>query len=611
LSIIGSGMVYAAFRTPSILLSFEAANLKQGSGTVVYFDGSVQKKTEYSVKEQDDVVHLYVAELKAASVDTVTIYTPDGSSRFDIEKISLAGEKSKYSWDKQGNCLHHVSNAQSSLKESCDDIETKISVKPGSAVISGIPQQLKEIDPYPLSLIVLASAVLLAVSGLWFVAGMHKAGSSANPAFIAASRMMWLLLAWLYIYRMYVIHKYAVDAPYLDEWLFFVRDGLPQGLTWDWLTKFYVNHRIIPTKLLAWLNYEIFRLDFAKAIFINGILFGVLLCVLVKLKHSIVGRDAFPLFPAFMVFMMSTIAYQNDMWGFQSQFHIVLLFQVAALYYSFNYTRGFGSVLCSSLMSLMAMFSFSAGVIYAFIGLVTSTAYIARSVRDCQIEMKRGVSLLFVIWGIIGPAMLFWFQGFNLEPVEWSQKPVYPDSLKFWDSFMNHLSYGFGFSGEGILSGIICLVVVLLPVILMLYDHETRWQPATWRLLTAIAGTLAVLGAISMGRSDLIGKKIPRYAEIAYLLIPYAAMAWWFALRKFRIRTACLVVFWVCCMVSYREFWSLDMYRQFRQTGMETLMCSEHYFLTGIEDRACYDIPYELLGQARKMNVRFTSALPP
>jgi hypothetical protein len=607
---MGSGLIYVSFRTPRIVLSFEAGNLKQGNGSVVYSGGNVQKIKEYSVLDGDGAVHLYVVEFNGTSVDTVAIHPPNGSSGFEIEKISLAGGTSRYSWDKQGTCSYYSSKADPPVRESCGGIDTKIAMNADSAVvISGIPQRLKVVDPYSVALIAVASGFAFFLSGLWLVKGMDKNGRSYGLPVIAASRGIWLLLVWLYLFRMYIIRKYAVDAPYLDEWIYFRQDWLPQGVTLEWLARFHVNHRIIPTKLIAWLNFEIFRLDFAKGILFNGVLFGLLLCAIVKLKNTIVGQNEFPMFPAFMVFMMSAIAYQNDMWGFQSQFHIVLLLNAIALCCSFIYTRGIGLTICGSLANVLAMYSFSAGVIFAFIGLLTSTVYVVMSVWSSRMERVRGASVLLVTWGIIGSAMLLWFRGFTLEPTEWSQKPVYPTSFKFWDSFLNHLSYGFGVSSEGVTAGVICLVVVLLPVALIMHDQETRWQPATWQLLTAIAGTLAVLGAISMGRSELIGKKIPRYAEIAYLLIPYASMAWWFALRKNRMRTACLAVFWLCCMVSYREQWSLEMYRQFRQTGMETLMCAEHYVTTGIEDRACYDIPYENLDQARKMNIHFTSGL--
>ena len=58
--------------------------------------------------------------------------------------------------------------------------------------------------------------------------------------------------------------------------------------------------------------------------------------------------------------------------------------------------------------------------------------------------------------------------------------------------FLNLLSFGFGFDIESPLPGVICLVVLLGPILLLLKDNATRWEPATWRVLTALAGSLAL-----------------------------------------------------------------------------------------------------------------------
>jgi hypothetical protein len=181
----------------------------------------------------------------------------------------------------------------------------------------------------------------------------------------------------------------------------------------------------------------------------------------------------------------------------------------------------------------------------------------------------------------------------------------------FWKCFINLVGLGFGFREEGLFSGILCLTISLLPCFLLFYKNNTRWETSTWQIVTAILGILAALAAICIGRGSLLGSsKSSRYAEFAFLLIPYSSIAWWLLLKGSNRRGVFLTVLWVFCLITYRDDWAASViYRDIEQLDLKTLECVESYSL-GVGDGLCPETYPEPIGKyydrAKKYGVNFT-----
>lgn len=604
--VIGLIVFYAGAYKP-VLLVLETKSLETGKGQVIVTGprANEQYNLEFDLIDDTGETRVQVVELPAARLNSLEIVPLTRKGAVAFGKVTLSNGAIRYSWDEQGQCSQHEVDSNAFGKQPCDAGSPSLAVVDESSVaISVVPKNFSARSLGARVCMALSAAFGLFLSGIWLLSS-YSGASWAECLKSCGNKILWLVFAGIYLYQFSLIVKYAVDAPYLDEWIFFEPNALPQGLTWRWLFDFYVTHRIVPTKLIAWLNLKLFGLDFAKAIIFNYLLFGLLLAALMRLKQKIVGNDSFAFFSTFMLFLLSPIAYQNHMWGFTSQFHLVLLFSTLALYHAYDRNLTTRSTVVFCLFSVLAMYTFSAGAVFAIAYLLSRSVYIIANLTMSRIERHKGGTALCTSWVVVGGGLLFWFQGFQVQPTAWSQPLVFPSELKFWEYLLNVVSLGFGITTEGLLPGVVCLIVAIMPLVILAARKETRWLPSTWHVLTAILGIIAVLSAISMGRSDLIGNKIPRYAEIAFLLIPYGALAWWLALKDQTYRPYVLSALWLACCVSYLDDWSTGIYADFRRTGIETLMCSEHYY-QGFEEGACADIPYSNLDQAKMLDVKFT-----
>lgn len=592
-----------------VVLVLEIVSLKSCQGGVIANEAGNGKlhRLQYDVFDGSGVSRTYVVELPPRIFKDLTILPVNPENGYSLKQVKLSNDSVWYSWDEKGLCTQR-SEGHSDWDACNGSFPQLASAKDSGIVISGIPDHYFETSLLARSAMAVFVSLMSCLALVWLT--YSPAGYSFRGSFqVMAARIMWIAFSIMFIYQFSVIIKYAVDAPYLDEWIYFTPDALAQGLTWKWVTEFYVNHRIIPTKLLAWANLKLFNLNFAGAIIFNYILFGGLLLAIIKLKIKMLGKQQFRFFPAFMFFLLSPIAYQNHMWGFTSQFHLVLLFFIIALIYAFPGKITINSTIAFVAFAVLAMYSFSAGVIVAVVCLACRSLFLTRSIISGEIEKNTGYLAIAVSVFIIGIALLIWFQGFSLQPAAWSQKPVFPDDPRFWNYFFNLVSLGFGFMAESVSAGIACLILVVFPVIMLIITRKSRWLPSTWMMLAAILSVLAVLATISMGRSTLIESKIPRYAEVAFLLIPFTAISWWLALEREWLKHSVLTILWLSCMISYSDDWSTKIYKEFRQTGLETLMCAEHYYADGKEEPACIDIPYSYLEQARKIKARFTQSM--
>jgi hypothetical protein len=441
-------------------------------------------------------------------------------------------------------------------------------------------------NPFSFRVVIAVAAVIAMFIGCFYLTqsfGKAEGGGVFTPV---AVRGCWLLVVMLYLFQLLLICRYMIDIPYYEEWEFFDNSALPQGLSWQWLTHQISHQRMMLfTKFMAWLNFKLFSLDFVKLKIMNYMLFGGLIVSLVRLKIRIVGRNGFDFFPLFIVFLLSTIVYEVHIASFQSGETFVVMLSLVMIGQIIQAEPTYKGALIFSGCAVLAMYSLSAGFVYAVIFLITGTLFTV--VRICNNSISRSMGLRFVIlnWCLVASSIAMWIYGYKKPDAVWGVPEwLLPVEVKFWKVYLDLLSYGFGFETEHPLPGIICLIIVLTPVILLLIDRKLRWQTATWQVTTAITGTLAVIGLLAVGRGNMpFSIKVSRYAIFAYLLIPYAAIAWWLVLRTVRQRFVVLTCLWCFCAATYFNNWEFPVYRYIKQLELQNLECVENYYNNGGE----------------------------
>jgi hypothetical protein len=335
---------------------------------------------------------------------------------------------------------------------------------------------------------------------------------------------------------------------------------------------------------MAWLNLKFFGLNFKIQNMINLAMFAGLLAAVAVFKNKVLGSKNFEYFPLFMIFLLSPIIWENHLWAFQSQFHLVLLFSILMLYRSYHVELSVKSAILFSLYAVLAIFSFSAGVIFVATYLLCMTVYIVAGIKGNRVERTAGWRFLLIVCGICVISIYLW--SFGYEAPEWPRPKAFPTDFKFWEYFFNIISFGFGFKKMQILPGVVSLLLVTFPPIILLIKKESRWQPSTWLVLSAILGILVVLSAVSVGRAWIYPSKTSRYAEIGFLLIPYAALGWWLVMKEGPKRIVMLSSLWIFCLMSYSQDLSTYSYAEFKQINLYDLECIEDYY-AGVGNGIC------------------------
>lgn len=547
-----------------------------------------------------------VIQLPAVALKSLRIAPLAGTGSYGIDSLVLLNGTRRYAWDDSGACRQRYWNQGRARTEPCGPGSPGLAVAAdGSVLISSIPDAGTRYGIGTRLAAGLCVALGVLVCAAWLLA------PSNGGAVVVSARLIWLAVAALYAYQLSLILRYAVDVPCYEEWDYFQASGLPSGLTLEWLFSFRNGHRIVPTHLMAWLNLKLFGLDFALQKLLNHVFFGGLLVAIVAFKRRITGAGgAFPLFPAFLIFLVSSIASENHLWSYQSQIHLVLLFSLLALLASYQDDMTLGTELIFSGLCVLSMFTMSAGIGLSLVFVSGKIIYAVAGIVHGRMPRRRTSGLLVMDGTIIGVALVLWFRGFS-----GGEAPISASSLfgtAFWDFFLNVVGLGFGARVEDPLPGAVWLAAALLPVLLLVARRETRWRSSTWLVMTLTIGILAVLAMIALGRTAnpalCVGPKTSRYAEFGFLLIPAMSLAWWLAVKSRIRRVTVLSLVWGGLFIGYRGDWSPVAYQAIWRDDVLTLECVEPV-LSG--DRCEAYEPAEELERAMQVHARFTRQFAP
>lgn len=548
----------------------------------------------------------YTVPLPRTGLKAIKVVPLAGSGEgVDVSQVSLLSRTAQYTWKRSGETF--LLEAGRSTAATDPDVTPQLATtNESSLTITAVPDPGTADSPSgSLGLALLAALIsLVCVFRLTGPAVPTGPGGSRN---VLAARGAWLLLLATYLYQLHVVHSFAVDVPYMDEWdTYFTEDGLLSGFSWQWLFGFHNQHRIVLTKFMTWLNLKFFGLDLLKQQLFNYLLYGALLVALARLKEKITP-SSFTLFPLFLIFLLSPINWENNSWGFQSQLHMALIFSVLALMHAYESGSPSRNIVCLILFALLSAYSFLAGVTFAFVYLVCYLIFIVSEIINGRIEAKKGITQILILSVVIGAGIAYWFVGY-VRP-DYDPPLALPYSGIFWSYFLNVVSLAFGFARTAHLPGIICLVLVVTPLILLLVVKEHRSKPAARTIVTAILGVLAVLAVISMGRAGISDPKSSRYSEIGMLLIPYTAISLWLVIPREKWRNLALTAFWCFCFAASFSGWSDNGYREQMVGRLFSLSCIDQYYKGSGDGRCLETFPRplgEYLESARKLRVKFT-----
>ncbi|ATB38441.1 hypothetical protein CYFUS_003876 [Cystobacter fuscus] len=416
----------------------------------------------------------------------------------------------------------------------------------------------------------------------------------------------------VFLVHLALVWHYAVDIPYWDEWEMLRPEAFPsEHLSLDWLFARHNEHRIVTTKLVHWLFFRLSGWNHIGLIVFNFLFFGLLLLAMARLMRRAVPDLPVVAVMAFLLFLQTPLNYENHLWGFQLQFHFLLLMLCLGIMMLFDEQQRSGWLVSGAVLLVMGAYSFSSGItaglaaMGVFVGFKALRALRAQDTATKPRELAQlGAAGLITLAGIAAAAL-------GQRHLDGHPEFTLPHQSKFWVYLVNLVGLGFGFEQQSELVGTLCLLAVVVPVGWLLLRSRLRLTSAQWMLVAMIAAVGAALATITLGRAGfgVVSAKSSRYMEIAFLLVPLTAAIWWSVLEPWtKARRTALVVLWTGCLIGAANDVSLKYYRAQRDERMEGVACARQYYLNGGEANCgrLYPVPIpERLDRARQLKLSF------
>lgn len=581
------------YSKPTLIM--EVKTVAQGSKKLAITDHDGKKHTvtfnlngKWGINSSEPGKRMYVIELPATDIETINIQPLASPGAFEISRITISDDIISYMWDENSVCSKKTLYPQVEKYRSCSVDSPNIKASADGSVEIML---IKDIGRKNSLAMRLSIAIILSVGCMLCLWLLRKAFFHCGSGVERWNRLgivsVWLLLAAAYSYQLFLVCKYATNVPYFDEWDYFDLSGklcIPDKLSIAWLFDFWSEHIIVPTKLMIWLNLKFFSLNLQYDKICNYLVYGLLLLTIIGLKERLTGKGAFAYFPAFIIFLISPIAHENHLWGFQSQTHFFLLLSIVPLYFAFRQQPTYKTTVLFCIPLLVNIFTFGAGVVIAVVYMASYGLHIVANIFKKQIKPVTGHIIVIACTLPMIPCIYLRFHGY--QKAGWTPIQTSPLTVDFWAYFSNILSLGFGFIDVNVIPGIICSIIILIPMVLLVMNSKTRWETSTWSVVTAILGIFAVLAAISYGRGGFNEPKTSRYSEYGLMLIPLASLAWWLVLKNTRSRFIVLSALWIALFISFNDTWSVQPYREKKQIDVFHLECIESYF-EGTGDGVC------------------------
>ena len=431
-------------------------------------------------------------------------------------------------------------------------------------------------------------------------------------------RLPLLACVGLFLFHFFIIQKYAVNIPNMDDWALFAGDNHPASVDLPWLYAQHNEHRTATTKLFVWMQFQLNGWNVRTHQLIDFIIYGLFLTLLVCF-----GRKCFPKVSSwiglsFIVFLLSPIIWLDHFMAYPVAVHFWLLFFIISSYFLFTELQDWLALVIGCLASILSIYSFAAGVITSFILLTAFCLF--KSLRAYKVsgkkERTRELLQLLLVVGFIGGALATWMIGYR--------KPGYhpplaiPYTWTFWRFFFNIISFGFGVDSISVVLGAACFFIVLFPIFGEIWKRRGTLSTGQWAAFAAVMGILADLAAISMGRAGFgFGvwvSKTQEYAEHGMPLIILSVLNWNSFLKdRKRVRVGFTIFLWLFCFVAFSNNWHFDTYKYASVDRKAGARCVKAYYEQTGDGRCPNIYPANpsfriFLEQARKLNASFYQA---
>lgn len=412
----------------------------------------------------------------------------------------------------------------------------------------------------------------------------------------------------LFLVHFAFVWKSSVNIPSDDEWSVF-RSPAPFSLSW--ILSQHNEHRIVTTKFVIWLLYQLTGWNLRAHIILNFIIFGVTVGWLIWVVRQLEPRMRLWVILSFAVFLLSPVLWMNHLIGLQVCFHFWLLSLLISTYFLFGSIQTWRRLAIGVLATIVSLYSLGTGmisgptVIFLFCVFKVDRAVSAPSRQERAHEIKQ---LGFVAVAAVS-AIVVWFVGF-LKPNN-SRGLALPFAVSFWRQFLNLVAFGFGIDRISSVLGGICLLIVVVPVVMQVIQKRGKLSTAQWTINVTVIAIVFTLASVAAGRAPfgIEWSKTSRYAEIGMPLIILSAVSWSCLLQRRKIiRVPVLVSLWFFCLISFSNNWSFHTYREVAATKRIGALCAQVYYANGGDGLCPHLWPTSLAApfdRARQMNLSF------
>ena len=390
-------------------------------------------------------------------------------------------------------------------------------------------------------------------------------------------------------------------------------DNHPASLDLPWLYEQVNDHRTSTMKLYVWFQFHLdgwnLRIQRMADFVIYGLFVGLLALIAGKIQTTLPVWGIL----AFVVFLFSTVIWPDPLAPqYSASVHFWLLSFIGSAYLLFAKRQRTLTTIFACLISVCSIYSFAAGFATSLITLAAFCIFKGTRLKAVSpTERRREITQLMAAIVIVGGALVSWIVDYH--------KPAYipamalPHQKIFWDFFLNVLSFSFGVNSMSDVVGIICLLIVLIPIVGQIWQQKGRLSNAQWCLFTITFAVLADLCAVSIGRANGFGagwSKVGEYPEHGMPLIVLSAVNWAMFLKTAKLRVPIIAALWLFCFAAFADNWDFDRYLRSATTDLQTYQCVESYY-AGIGDGHCrgtfgdYPHPEALLNNARRLNMSF------
>ena len=456
-------------------------------------------------------------------------------------------------------------------------------------------------------------------------AGRQSSDHAENPTVLPPAFRVWLsqlpliVCVVIFLFHFSVIRKYAVNIPNVDDWFLLQGDNHPASLDLKWLHAQHNEHRPGTERIFVWLQFHLNGWNLRTHLFLDFLIYGLFLVFLAWFAKRFVPEVPFWVVASFLVFLLSPIIWINHFMAAPICVHFWVFFLFLSVFFMFGKSQSWPTLVVGCVAAALSINSFASGFITSLVVLVGYIIF--KCLRAYRKRGKEGSAreLLQVLLAIalIGGTLYVWTIGFT-KPF-YHPPLVFPYRLGFWEFFLNLVSYSFGIERISVALGVVCLLIILLPICVLLWKKRSNLSPAEWAVVVAVAALLANLGLISIGRAGfgLPWSKVEEYAEHGMPLLILSALNWSVLLRnRKRLKTFFLLALWLFCLRTFANNWDFDKYSHGAAPRREGVQCVKAYYEQK-GDGVCPTIflpqvslkPF--LDQAKRLNVSFYREMAP